>query len=111
MVPRDAEDNGCEENGLILDDDLYEILIKDLPDGVSMFSLFDCCHSGTIMDLPYLFRGDGMQTEMTLDPKFNLHAFIEKITGKEKVAKAADSKHKVESEPSKDTEKKRKLEK
>mmetsp|Transcript_2674 Transcript_2674/g.5757 ORF Transcript_2674/g.5757 Transcript_2674/m.5757 type:complete len:409 (-) Transcript_2674:175-1401(-) len=114
IVPRDFE-----ENGFILDDDLYEILIKDLPKGVSMFSLFDCCHSATIMDLPYLFKGDEMQTEMTLDPKFNLDAFIEKITGnlkefvQAKMAakqkkKAAGSKRKVKPEPSK--EKKKKLE-
>ena len=71
------------------------------------------------MDLPYLFKGDEMQTEMTLDPKFNLDAFIEKITGnlkefvQAKMAakqkkKAAGSKRKVKPEPSK--EKKKKLE-
>jgi len=77
LVPRDFQ-----TSGMILDDDLYELLIKNLPDGVHMTSLMDCCHSGTIMDLPYLFKGDGSQTEMTLDPTMNLDAFIEKLTGK-----------------------------
>ena len=36
---------------------------------------------GTIMDLPYVFKADGEQTEMTLDPDLNLDAFIQQITG------------------------------
>ena len=77
LVPRDFQ-----TSGMIRDDDLYEILIKDLPDGVHIMSLMDCCHSGTIMDLPYLFKGDGEQTEMLLDPNMNIDAFIEQISGK-----------------------------
>jgi len=77
LVPRDFQ-----TSGMIRDDDLYDILIKNLPEGVHMVSLMDCCHSGTIMDLPYIFKGDGTQTEMILDPEMNLDAFIEQITGK-----------------------------
>lgn len=77
LVPRDFQ-----ESGMIRDDDLYEILVKALPDGVHMVSLMDCCHSGTILDLPYIFKGDGSQTEMILDPTLNLDAFIEQLTGK-----------------------------
>lgn len=77
LVPRDYQ-----HYGMIRDDDLYQILIKDLADGVHMVSLMDCCHSGTILDLPYKFKGDGSQTEMTLDPDLNIDAFIEMITGK-----------------------------
>eukprot|EP00956_Cyclotella_meneghiniana_P042386 scaffold248441_cov63-Cyclotella_meneghiniana.AAC.1 len=67
--------------GMIRDDDLYDILVKGCPAGVHMVSLMDCCHSGTIMDLPYVFKADGEQTEMTLDPDLNLDAFIQQITG------------------------------
>lgn len=68
---------------MIRDDDLYDILVKALPDGVHMVSLMDCCHSGSIMDLPYIFKGDGSgSTEMSLDPEMNLDAFIEQISGK-----------------------------
>jgi len=77
LVPRDFQ-----SSGMIRDDDLYELLIKNLPDGVHMVCLMDCCHSGTILDLPYLFKGDGKQTEMTLDPNLDLDAFIQRITGK-----------------------------
>lgn len=77
LVPRDFQ-----SSGMIRDDDLYDMLIKALPDGVHMVSLMDCCHSGTILDLPYIFKGDGSQTEMILDPEMNLDAFIEQISGK-----------------------------
>jgi len=77
LVPRDFQ-----AEGMIRDDDLYDILVKELPMGVHMVSLMDCCHSGSIMDLPYIFKGDGTQTEMTLDPELNLDGFIEQITGK-----------------------------
>ena len=77
LVPRDYQDAD-----MIRDDDLYEMLVKPLPDGVHMISLMDCCHSGTIMDLPYIFKGDGSQTEMVLDPELNLDAFIEMVSGK-----------------------------
>lgn len=77
LVPRDFQ-----SNGMIRDDDLYDLLIKGMPDGVHVVSLMDCCHSGSILDLPYIFKGDGSQTEMTLDPDMNLDAFIQKITGK-----------------------------
>mmetsp|Transcript_19247 Transcript_19247/g.33802 ORF Transcript_19247/g.33802 Transcript_19247/m.33802 type:complete len:164 (+) Transcript_19247:715-1206(+) len=77
LCPRDFQ-----SSGMIRDDDLYEILVKELRDGVHMTSLMDCCHSGSIMDLPYIFKGDGSQTEMILDPEMNMDAFIEQITGK-----------------------------
>lgn len=34
------------------------------------------------MDLPYVFKGDGEQTEMQLNPEMNLDAFIQQISGK-----------------------------
>lgn len=41
---------------IISDDDLNKILVQHLPDGVKLRCLFDCCHSGTILDLPYLWK-------------------------------------------------------
>jgi hypothetical protein len=34
------------------------------------------------MDLPYIFKADGEQTEMILDPELDLDAFIQQISGK-----------------------------
>ena len=45
-----------ESAGQIIDDDLYDILVKPLPQGVKMHAILDCCHSGTIFDLPFSYR-------------------------------------------------------
>lgn len=44
--------------GLIKDDILYEILVKQLPKDCHLFCIIDACHSGTALDLPYLYRTD-----------------------------------------------------
>ena len=72
------------EKGMIRDDDLFDILIKPLADGVSMFSLMDCCHSGTILDLPYIFKpnDDGSMPEgMSLDETIDLDGLVEQYGG------------------------------
>lgn len=48
----------------IIDDDLYNILVKNLPYGAKLRGIFDCCHSGTILDTRYRFRyGDKVYIE------------------------------------------------
>ncbi|KAJ1569477.1 Ca(2+)-dependent cysteine protease, partial [Cladochytrium tenue] len=39
-------------------DDLNEYLVHGLPTGVRLTAVFDCCHSGTILDLPYQYNKD-----------------------------------------------------
>jgi hypothetical protein len=41
------------DNQYISDDELKTIIDEYLPDGVNLFVIFDCCHSGTLMDLKY----------------------------------------------------------
>jgi hypothetical protein len=48
-----------ESAGHILDDDLHDLMVKTLPAGVRLTCCFDCCHSGTIMDVPYVYKCDG----------------------------------------------------
>jgi hypothetical protein len=58
------EDDGMNEsiipvdyttNGSIIDNDLYTRLVQPLKKGVTLYAIFDCCHSGTILDLRYIF--------------------------------------------------------
>ena len=42
-------------SGMIVDDYIYDNLINKLPQNVTLFSIMDCCHSGTIFDLPCLY--------------------------------------------------------
>lgn len=47
-----------EEAGQLVDDELFDVLVKPLPQGVKLHAILDCCHSGTIFDLPYSYRPD-----------------------------------------------------
>jgi len=53
LVPCDYE-----SAGLLRDDETYRTLVGPLPDGVWLTCVLDCCHSGTILDLPYLFQAN-----------------------------------------------------
>lgn len=66
LVPLDYQ-NG----GQIRDDDLFNTLVGPMKKGVQLTSIMDCCHSGTVLDLPYVFKADGEQTEMTAAPDFD----------------------------------------
>ena len=45
--------------GPVVDDDLCSILVKNLKPGVQLTALFDSCHSGTVLDLPFMYDPDG----------------------------------------------------
>ncbi|KAH9979130.1 caspase domain-containing protein [Russula compacta] len=42
----------CDEQRII-DNELKEILVDNLPVGCSLFAILDTCHSGTMLDLPH----------------------------------------------------------
>jgi len=84
LVPLDYE-----TSGQIRDDALFKVLVHPMAAGVTMTCLMDCCHSGTVLDLPYKFKADGESDEMELDDGFNLGAMIGLLDGPEQVAAAA----------------------
>jgi len=43
----------------ISDDELYDILVKDFPKGAKLRVIFDCCHSGSALDLPIRYTDNG----------------------------------------------------
>lgn len=54
LVPLDYKDNGQ-----IVDDDLNDLVCHKLPEGAMLTVFMDCCHSGTILDLPLTYDKNG----------------------------------------------------
>jgi hypothetical protein len=59
MVPLDFN--------LIIDDTLKSIIDKNLKANVTLFLLFDCCHSGTILDLKYQYLDSEQNNTSTIN--------------------------------------------
>ncbi|CAH1420400.1 unnamed protein product [Lactuca virosa] len=47
-----------ETQGMIVDDEINATMVKPLPHGVRLHAIIDACHSGTMLDLPFLCRMD-----------------------------------------------------
>ncbi|EIN05383.1 hypothetical protein PUNSTDRAFT_74822 [Punctularia strigosozonata HHB-11173 SS5] len=45
--------------GPIIDDEMHAIMVRSLPRGCRLTALFDSCHSGSALDLPYSYHSDG----------------------------------------------------
>ena len=54
-------------NEIIIDDDLWEIFIKNMNKSINFVGICDTCHSGTMFDLDYFWNGN----EWILDTKRN----------------------------------------
>ncbi|KAJ1307879.1 hypothetical protein OPQ81_001959 [Rhizoctonia solani] len=55
-----------EHAGHIVDDDMHSIMVKPLPDGCRLTAIFDSCHSGSALDLPYIYSTEGKIKEPNL---------------------------------------------
>ncbi|TEB26689.1 hypothetical protein FA13DRAFT_1737120 [Coprinellus micaceus] len=53
-----------DQAGDIIDDELYQALVQNLPPGCRLTAIFDSCHSGTVLDLPYIHSAHGRLRSM-----------------------------------------------
>ncbi|KAK3313904.1 caspase domain-containing protein [Apodospora peruviana] len=52
--------------GHITDDEMHRIMVRPLDSGVRLTAIFDSCHSGTALDLPYIYSTQGILKEPNL---------------------------------------------
>ena len=50
----------------IVDDDMHRIMVQSLQPGVRLTAIFDSCHSGSALDLPYIYSTSGVLKEPNL---------------------------------------------
>ncbi|KAH8830794.1 peptidase C14, caspase domain-containing protein [Flagelloscypha sp. PMI_526] len=55
-----------KQSGHIVDDMMHEIMVKPLPAGCRLTAIFDSCHSGSALDLPYIYSTEGKLKEPNL---------------------------------------------
>lgn len=78
LVPCDFQ-----QNGFLVDTELRKILVSTLSSGVRLTCLLDCCHSATMMNLPYqvLVTETGSSTKMSSPPDEPTEAEVLSISG------------------------------
>ncbi|KAJ6531831.1 peptidase C14, caspase domain-containing protein [Mycena capillaripes] len=52
-----------KQNGHLVDDMMHEIMVRPLPAGCRLTAIFDSCHSGSALDLPYIYSTEGKVKE------------------------------------------------
>ncbi|KIK98103.1 hypothetical protein PAXRUDRAFT_824230, partial [Paxillus rubicundulus Ve08.2h10] len=72
--------------GVILDDEMHRIMVKSLPQGCRLTAVFDSCHSGTALDLPYVYHTNG---RLRRERGVSVHAWAKKMARADVVAFAA----------------------
>jgi len=83
-------------SGDIIDDQLHRLLVDPLVEGAELFCLFDCCHSGTVLDLKYNYQVDtspkGTTYTINSDKKYSsTKAQILTVSGCTDVQTSADA--------------------
>lgn len=58
LCPTDYKDDG-----FLVDNELYDLAVNGLQSGVKLTLILDCCHSGTAVDLPFIWSGSSWDTE------------------------------------------------
>ncbi|EPX73525.1 metacaspase Pca1 [Schizosaccharomyces octosporus yFS286] len=73
-----------EVSGQIVDDEMHDIMVRPLPPGCRLTAIFDSCHSGGALDLPFTYSTKGVLKEpnMLKESGMNvLHAGMSYMAG------------------------------
>jgi hypothetical protein len=83
--------NGTIES--IIDDELRALLVNKIPTGCKCFAILDCCHSGSALDLRYMYNAPSYgQLIMTQNKKYSkTNGSVIFISGCTDVQTAADT--------------------
>lgn len=76
-----------EQEGIILDDEINETIVRPLPCGAKLHAIIDACHSGTVLDLPFLCR----MTASVNSTLFHLFEFIYRSSTIQTFVRLSDS--------------------
>lgn len=76
----------CADKGVIKDDILFQLLPRKVPQGAKLTAFFDCCHSGTILDLPIIPTSKELRNSATA----RLKRRLQKILGRTENRKLTD---------------------
>ncbi|KAI0259901.1 caspase domain-containing protein [Gloeopeniophorella convolvens] len=55
-----------KQAGHIVDDEMHNIMVRPLPPGCRLTAIYDSCHSGSALDLPYIYSTEGKVKEPNL---------------------------------------------
>jgi hypothetical protein len=83
IVPLDYQTSG------MITDDMLQVYISQLPAPVQLYCIFDCCHSGTVMDLRYMYKGSGVNS--TENSKSRINGKVLMLSGCTDVQTSADA--------------------
>jgi hypothetical protein len=63
IIPSDYQ-----KEGVIVDSELFDLLVVPLPSGCKLTVILDCCHSGSALDLPFVWNEGGNKWDCERNP-------------------------------------------
>lgn len=63
VIPSDYQ-----SKGVLVDQELFDLMVAPLPSGVKLTVILDCCHSGSALDLPFTWNEAQKQWDVEKDP-------------------------------------------
>lgn len=57
-----------EKYGVLVDDELHDIMVSPLPKGCRLTAIFDSCHSGSVLDVPFIYSSHGRLKQSLTHP-------------------------------------------